>query len=425
MANILIRHAELLTLDEAAPLLRRADVAIAGEFITGVGEAPAGFEPDEVVDGTGHIVMPGLYNGHIHSGTVLRRGTARGDEPYVAPDGESAFWAAQLAMAEMIRCGTVGFADHYFYMDRVAEAVSASGMRAVLSWCTYTGAAPLGRNRDVDDGVIGGDLPAVARFAEAWNGAGHGRIRTALGPHSVYRCSPMFLARSAAVAARLGIGIHIHVAVTGAETEALLAEYGMTPVELLDRNGAFDVSVAAIHAIHLTHGDIDLLAERGACVVYCPSAHTMQGLGETAANVLEAAGVPVALGTDGADVAFTLNILQAVRDAARGRDRGGEGDRAQATLSALRMATRTGAEVLGFPLSGRIEAGYNADLILIDGRQAHLVPLLDPVAALGHAVVPGDISDVMVGGDWLLRKGELQTIDEAQVLYEVGRRIAA
>lgn len=426
MANILIRHADVLTLDDAS-VLRNADVAITGGVIVEVGPEgtalPPDFTADEVFDASGRLLMPGFCNAHTHSGTVLRRGLAQGDDIYTAPNGDAAYWAAQLAMAEMIRCGTVAFADQYFYMDRVAEAVAASGLRAVLSWCTFPGPAPSGPGHDAVDGVIGGDLAGVARFAEQWNGAAGGRIHTALGPHSVHRCSPMFLARTAAVAARLGVGIHIHVAVSGPETDAVLAEHEMTPVEVLDKNGVFDVPVTAVHAIHLTHVDIDLLAERGACVAYCPSAHTLQGLGETPVDLLRAAGVEVGIGTDGADAALTLNMFRAVHDATLlCGPRAGEPHHEEAVLQALRMATRDGAKVLGFPLGGRIATGCNADLILIDTRRAHLAPVCDPLLALAHAVAPGDVSEVMVGGDWLMRSGELTTIDMERALHELNRQ---
>ena len=109
----------------------------------------------------------------------------------------------------MIRGGTVGFADHYFHMDRVAQVVAESGLRANLAWCIFGG----------EEGEIGADLSAIAAFTEEWQGAGDGRIRTMLGPHSAHTCSPHFLARTAAVAARLGVGIHIHLAELEAEVE--------------------------------------------------------------------------------------------------------------------------------------------------------------------------------------------------------------
>ena len=119
------------------------------------------------------------------------------------------------------------------------------------------------------------------------------------------------LVRSA-VAARLGIGMHVHLSETPGEVDSALTEYGMTPVEVLDKNGVFDVSVTAVHAIHLTHVDIDLLAERSACAVYGPPAHTIRGLGQTPVQLLQAAGIPVGIGTEGAESSYSLSMLQTV-----------------------------------------------------------------------------------------------------------------
>ena len=208
MRNILIRGADVITLDAEGTVLRGADVAIRDGSLAAVGAAPDGFQPDELIDARHHIVMPGLYNAHMHSGTVLSH-AVRGPE---APDpwfdlritkdaqvnqviqspltAEDAYWAALLAAAEMIRGGVIGFMDQYFYMDRIAQVVLDSGLRANLAWCTFGG----------EGGEIGGDVASIAAFTEDWQGAGEGRIRTSFGPHSPYMCAPQFLARTAAVA---------------------------------------------------------------------------------------------------------------------------------------------------------------------------------------------------------------------------------
>ena len=156
--------------------------------------------------------MPGFYNAHTHAPMTFERGWAEdlpldrwfNERVWVVESqltDEDVYWGAMLAMAEMIRGGTVGFADHYFYMDRVAEATEQAGLRGLLAWCVFG-----------EEQNIGTDLPGTVDFVQRWQGAAGGRIRTVLGPHSPYMCEPVFLARTAAVAARLGVGIHIHLA---------------------------------------------------------------------------------------------------------------------------------------------------------------------------------------------------------------------
>ena len=325
---------------------------------------------------------------------------------------EDVYWGAGLAAAEMIRGGTVGFADHYYYMDRVAEVVLASGLRANLAWCAF----------GTEDHEVGSDLAGIARFVEQWQGAGDGRIRTMLGPHSPTTCSPQFLARTAAVATRLGVGIHIHVAELQADVDRSLALYDLTPVQLLEANGVLEVPVLAAHAVFLADFDREILAARGATVVQCPTAQMKLGCGVTPVPALLADGVNVALGTDGAASNNALDMLQAARHAAliqklTARDAGAlPGD------LPLRLATQNGARALGFGMSGVLAVGHVADLIMFDCATPRLQPRHDLVANVLYAAQAGDVSDVMVAGRWLMRRRALLTVDEARILYEAERR---
>ncbi len=423
MAKILIRHADIITLDEAGRVLRAADVAIVDEFIVAVGEAPADFAPDEVIDARGRILMPAFYNAHTHSALALLRGLG-GDlsldrwlNERIWPresvlTGDDVYWGAALAAVEMIRSGTAAFADHYFYMDRVAQVVSESGLRASLAWCTFGG----------PEGEIGADLPAVARFVEEWQGAAGGRIRTLLGPHSPYTCSPMFLARTAAVAARLGAGIHIHVAESADQDALSQTIHGVSPVKLLDQNGVFDVPVLAVHAAALSPTDIEILAARQVTVVQCPSAYMRAGMPFAPVSRLLDAGVRVALGTESAALGGRLDMLREARQALL-LHRYVSGD--ATTLpgdQALRLATQAGAQALDFFAGGAIAPGRYADLILLDGRAAHLQPQHDLVATILFAASGDDVTDLLVAGRWLMRDRALLTLDEERILYEATRR---
>lgn len=425
MSNILLRGGSVITLQASGEATASADVAIADGLILAVGQAPAAFEPDQIVDARGHIVMPGLFNAHMHSGTVY----SRGREPYAGIDpwfdlratqdgqvqrapsspmtAEDAYWGALLACAELIRSGVVGFGDQYFFMDAVARAVAESGLRANLSWCTFGS----------EDGEIGGDVADVAAFVEHWQGAGGGRIKTALGPHSAYLCTPQFLARTAAVAARLGVGIHLRAAESQEQVDFSLLAYDMTPIEVLDKNGVLDGPVLLVNASYLQEVDLAILAAREAGVIACPTAERAAGLATAPIEALHQAGVTVALGTDGAGLIGAVSMFDALRDAEISLNSG-----LQARADALRLATAVGAQALGFANSGVLAPGYAADLILLDARRPHFWPLLDPLAAVLTSARPGDVTDVMVGGNWLLRNGELTTIDEGRVLAETAAR---
>ena len=423
MSNTLIRHADIITLDAEGRVLRDASLAISAGMIAAVGEDAFDFEADETLDAAGQIVMPGFFNAHTHSPMTLLRGFAE-DLPLdrwlnerIFPveaglTADDVYWGASLAAAEMIRGGIVGFADHYFHMDRVAEVAVESGMRASLAWCIFGG----------EDGEIGADLAEVAAFTEQWQGACSGRIRTMLGPHSAHTCSPRFLARTAAVAARLGVGIHIHLAELEAEVERSLALYDMRPVELLEANGLFEVPVLAAHAIYLADFEREMMAARGATAVQCPTTHMKFGYGVAPVPALLADGVNVALGTDGAGSSGHQDMFQEARLAALIQKSAAHDATVMPGDVALRLATQGGARALGFGMSGQIAAGRAADLILIDCAAPHLQPLHDPVSCVLYTAGAHDVSAVMVAGTWLMRNRQLLTLDEERIIFEVQRR---
>ncbi|MBC7224578.1 MAG: amidohydrolase, partial [Anaerolineae bacterium] len=330
-----------------------------------------------------------------------------------ALEEEDVYWGAALAAAEMIRSGTVGFADHYFYMDRVAEVVAQSGLRANLAWCVF-GLGP--------EAEIGADLEGSIAFAKRWQGAAEGRIRTVLGPHAPYTCPGEFLERVAQAAQRHGLGIHIHLAESEGQVEDSLARYGATPVAFLERIGLLDVPAIAAHCIYVDEADLEILQRKGVHVVQCPNCHMKLGMGVTPVPEMLARGIHVALGTDGAASNNDLDMLQEARLAALLQKHHHRDPEVMPGELALRLATQAGARAMGFPESGAVVPGMAADLILLDLDKPHMRPRHDLVANVLYAAKPSDITHVMVDGRWLLRGGELTTLDEERILYEAERR---
>ncbi len=418
MPATLLTHATLLTLDEHDRILSDASVAISGEMIVSVGRPPAGFTPDEVIDLGGRVLMPGLYNAHTHAAMTFARGYAE-DLPLdrwfneriwrleSALTPEMVYWGTMLAIVEMVKGGVIGFGDHYFHMDQVARAVEETGVRANLAWAVFGAAG---------EQEVGITIPQTLEFVRAYDGAADGRLRALFGPHSPYQCPDAFLARTAAVAVRENIGIHIHAAETAAQVLQSLAAHDMTPIEFLAHRGLFETHSIVAHAIHATDIDLDILAGEEVNVVVCPSTHMKYGMGVARLPEMLNLGVNVALGTDGAGSSTALNLWHELRLAVLSQ-RQAQGD---ATLLAgatpLHLAGPNGARALGFERAGVLAPGYAADLIVVDTTAAHFQPLHDVVANLVWCTQPADVCDVMVAGRWLMRQRRLLTIDEAQVL---------
>ncbi|MBN1261581.1 MAG: amidohydrolase family protein, partial [Anaerolineae bacterium] len=300
----LIKNVTVLTLDDDGALLKNVALALDGERIAAIGETPADFEADEVIDGRDKVALPAFFNAHTHAAMTLERGWAE-DLPFdrwlnekiwvaeSAMEAEDVYWGVSLAIAEMLRSGTIGFADHYFWMDQAARAVEDSGAKALLAWC-YFGNAP------------GAEVGGVAfedtlAFVETWQNAAEGRIHTTLGPHSPYMCPPEVLRRFVNEAHRLGIGAHFHLSESQEQVANSLARYGKTPVAHVADLGLLDLPAPTLvaHCNAAAEDDLVLLAESGAYVAHAPKTYQKLAMAMPPLARMLAAGVHVAFGTDG------------------------------------------------------------------------------------------------------------------------------
>lgn len=432
--RLLIRQVTALPLDGEHNLLPDVDIAIEDRRIRAIGSAPPDFVPHETIDGQDLVAVPAFFNAHTHASMTLERGWAE-DLPFdrwlnekiwvaeSALEEEDVYWGAALACCEMIRCGVVGFADHYFWMHQVARAVAEAGMKANLAWCQFG----IGAEHEVG----GATLEDTVAFIREWHGAADGRIRCTLGPHSPYMCPPEFLRRVVAEAERLGVGIHLHVSESEEQVRNSLKAHGRTPVAHLASLGVLDHPVIAAHCIAVTDEDLRILAEKGVYVAHTPKTYMKLAMGMAPLDRFLAAGVRVALGTDGPASNNDLNMLEVLRITGLvHKNRVGDPAAFPHDLL-LRLATQEAARALGFADVGAtfavtpaaaLRPGAPADLILLDTRGAHWTPRHDLAANVVYASHPSDVRYVFCDGRPLLWDGELVTLDEERIRYEAERR---
>ncbi len=421
----LIRDVTAIPLDEEGHILSGVDIAIDGTRIAAVGQAPPDFAPDRVIDGREHVALPAFFNAHTHAAMTLERGWAE-DLPFdrwlnekiwvaeSALEEEDVYWGAALACCEMIRCGMVGFGDHYFWMDQTARAVAEAGMKASLAWCQFG----IGAEHEIGGAVLEDTLAFVRR----WHGAADGRIRCMLGPHSPYMCPPDWLRRAVEAATALDVGIHIHLSESQDQVNRSLAAYGRTPVAHLAHLGVFERPTLAAHCIVVSDEDLAILAEKGVCVAHTPKTYQKLAMGMAPLERFLAAGIETGLGTDGPASNNDLNMLEVMRIAGLTHKNRIGNPAAFPNQTLLRLATQGSARALGFGESGVLRPGAPADLILMDTRRAHWTPRHDLAANVVYASHPADVRYVFCDGQALLEDGELTTLDEERIRAEAEQR---
>lgn len=372
----------------------------------------------------GHALLPGLINAHCHSPMNLLRGLAD-DLPLMTWLKEHIWpteqrWmgdgfvtdGSRLAIAEMLRGGITCFNDMYFHPDRTARLAAETGIRAVIGLILLD--FPSSWGRGAEDYLRKG-----LELRDHYHG--HPHVSFSFAPHAPYSVSDDSFVRLMTLANELepALPLHIHVQETRDEVEQSLAQYGERPLQRLQRLGLVGPELCAIHLTQLEPGEIELLAKSGSQVVHCPESNLKLASGFCPVGQLLAAGVNVALGTDGAASNNDLDMFSEMRTAAL-LAKGISGDPTQIPASqALRMATINGARALGLDeITGSLTIGKAADVIAVDLGGIASQPLYHPISQLVYATGRHQVSGVWVAGRQLLKQGQLTCLDPVQLLKD-------
>jgi 5-methylthioadenosine/S-adenosylhomocysteine deaminase len=389
---------------------------------------PAG--PQDVA-GIGRLVMPGLINAHTHAGMSLLRGYSD-DEPLdrwlghirafeLRMTREDIRAGLALSMAEMIRSGTVAFADMYLWDAGLLGDVRDAGLRVLAATAVfgYDAVAYPAASPETGAQVLDRTPALAADFA------GDELVEVTFGPHAPYTCGPDLLADAARRAAEHDLAVHIHLSETAGEVRDSLDRHGCSPIELAHRTGLDAGRLHVAHAVH-PHGDADLVRLAGSTVTvaHCPMSNLKLGAGIAPVPDFVAAGVTAGLGTDSMASNNSADLFEETKAAAL-ISRGVRQDpTAVSAADVLRMATQGGARAFGGRLSGRLAVGEPADLIVLDVTAPHATPMPDPVAHLAYSARGSDVTDVVVRGRRLLADGRLTTLDEAAIREDVRGRVS-
>ena len=370
---------------------------------------------DKIISGRGKMaVIPGFVNAHTHAAMTLLRGLGEEAplmewlqnkicpvEEKLTPD--YIYWGTLSAMLEMLATGTTCFADMYFEMDRVAEAVLGAGMKAALCRGITAG----------EPGKIERSLQNNLELAEKYHGR-EGLITIQIGPHAPYTVPFEAMKNISAAAKSHGLGVHFHFL----ETKGELDNLGVDPVKYLQDSGLLDVPYLTLaHAVYL---DPKADLPGNVALVHNPCSNLKLGSGIMPLPSWLERGFPVALGTDGASSNNQLDMWGEMRTAALLHKGANMNPVCVTALDVLRMATYEGARAFGFSQKGMIREGWFADLVLVNLDRPHYIGVNEEnlAAYLVYAGSSADVAGTMVNGKWLYRNGEYPTLDREEIMQK-------
>jgi 5-methylthioadenosine/S-adenosylhomocysteine deaminase len=438
VVDYILFNAILLTMDEAYQLFEPGALAIRGEMIVAVGnetEIRSSYVAGQEIDCQGKVLMPGLINAHTHVPMTLLRGLADDlrldvwllgymmpvEREFVSPDFVRL--GTLMACTESIRSGVTCFADMYYFEEHVAQATAEAGLRAVCSQTVMKYPAP-------DAQSFEESLAAAREFIQRWKG--HPLIEPSVAPHAPYTCTPEILQATAELAVEFDVPLHTHIAETALEVENSRTEHGMPVVPYVKKHNLFDAKVLAAHCVHIDDGEMLTLRHHKSGVAHNPSSNLKLASGFAPVQRMIELGLNVGIGTDGPASNNDLDMFEETRLAAFLAKSVSNDPTALPARTALSMATRLGAKALHQGhLTGTLEPGKRADLILVDVSPLHNMPRFrrEPEAIYAQLVYAGksnDVTDMMVNGRWLMRERQLLTLDPSSLYQqadEYARRI--
>lgn len=384
---------------------------------------------DRIIDCSNKVIIPGLYNCHTHTPMSLLRGYGNDRnlqdwlnnaifpaEDYFRNVTNSTYVGAILSIADMIESGTIAFSDMYFNMIDIARAVEETGVKACL--CNPV----LCRLDDPYD--FQKDFSYIETNEILHNYVTRdGNIKVDIGIHAEYTSTPAVWEKVIDFAKAQGLGIQIHLSETRYEHLCCKEKYGLTPTQLFNRYGLFDLKTTAAHGVWLEEADIEVLSDKKVTLVNNPISNLKLASGIAAVKEWMDAGINVALGTDGMASNNSNDIFEEMKMSSILQKNKYSDTTILSSKEVLKMATVNGALAHGRDASGKIEVGYDADLVVLNFNTTRQTACYDYLSNVVYSCTGRDVDLTMCKGRILYENGEHKTIDIERVVYEAKKMI--
>lgn len=421
--NLVVKNGIVISMDNKNRVFRDGSVVIQDGRILAVdktSEIEKKYKADEIIDARGKVVLPGLINCHMHSGSI--RGI--GDnlplydwlKTYVEPENEKgtpsdAYAMARLSYCEAIKSGTTCLADMYRHMDRCADAAEEIGNRVIL-------APNVSDQLELYDKFEDND-----KLVKQRHGACDGRIMVWYGMHSFRDCSPELLAKVSEAAAKNDVGIHTHSNESMRDVELAKRRYGKRPIEHLRDNGIVGPRVLLAHCIWLSSREIRIVQQTDTKISHNPIANMKLADGIAPLPTYLKKGIGVGLGTDGSKESNGFDMFNVMKVTALLHTVNALDTTIMPAEKVLWLATRGGARALRLEKElGSLEEGKKADLIIVNLNKLHTTPILfEPFSVISHLVYAArgtDVETVLVDGNVVVENGTVKKVNEAEIIRE-------
>lgn len=390
----------------------RTNLLIDGNKIAGIGTQLSMPATAIRIDGKRLAAFPTLCNCHTHAAMSLFRGYAN-DLPlmtwlndWIWPrekhlDDDIIYWGTKLACLEMVKSGTTALNDMYFFLPAAARAIRESGLRALLGFTMF------GNCDEMDNGTYSKVQEQI--------GDSDGRIVMNPAPHAIYTVSAEGLQKSAQYCKAHMLPMHIHMSETQQEVDDCVKQHGCRPYEYLDQLGILEMLgplFIGAHSLYLSDKEIELIGKHGCQVVHNPNSNLKLGSGhQFRYSELKAAGVNVALGTDGCSSSDNLDMIEATKVMALLQKGWRHDPTTLPAKEALRVASRNGFQALGIQ-AGEIAEGMLADIMLVDLDNLAFVPCHDATSSLVYSAHGDAVDTVICDGQILMQHHHVEGEEE-------------
>ncbi|MET3926780.1 amidohydrolase [Devosia sp. 2618] len=426
MTDLIITNALVVAADGANTVIERGGVAVSNGKISHIASAETlsamEGQARRVIDASGMLLMPGLINTHCHAADSLFRGLVEDLklEPWLQTvwKAEAAILNPQtthlgsvLGFAELLLGGVTTVMDMFWFPGETVRAARDVGVRVSTGGIFFDYPGVNGQSQAQREAI-------AEAFFEEFGDADD--VFPAVLPHGTYTVSPEHLKTAYAIAEKYGGLFCTHVAETVAERADIETRYGRPVVQHLEHHGLINDRSVFAHCVHLDDAEIEILAKRGATVSHNPMSNLKLASGFARVPDMLKAGVNVTLGTDGAISGNDLDMWMALRLAATLHKAVAADAQVVSTREALAMVTINGAKALNAAdRIGSLEVGKLADMVLLDLKRPHAVPLFDPLTHLVYSTAKSDVRHVFLGGEQVVRDGVLTHLNIADTLAEV------